>query len=263
MTEQIVDQFIIRESREEDHDQLKALWCDIFEEPPEIPECILRLLPGMGSCCVAELSGKIVGCAYLIHGFTLLQPGNHPPRCCGYLYAVGVYPEARHRGIGTSLCRGAVALGTSRGAEMICCWPAEPSLYKWYEDILSLRHICTQKRKYSKSLPADAERLSAMDYQHRREKLLQDIPHLALNDNAMQYHHDMFEIKEGGLFHTKGFIFCAYQHNGRWVIPEVIPEDSETSSEKALPDGFIEETVQYVCSNSPFPEDLIYNLTFD
>ena len=92
----------LREPLPQDSEQLKELWCDAFGDPPELVDAFLPLLPGMGCGCVAEHDGRILGAAYLIHGFTLLRPGK-PSLRCGYLYAVAVRPEARGRGLGAAV----------------------------------------------------------------------------------------------------------------------------------------------------------------
>ena len=65
---------MLRESLPQDAEQLKRLWCDVFGDPPELVDAFLSLLPEMGCGCVAEHDGRILGAAYLIHGFTLLRP---------------------------------------------------------------------------------------------------------------------------------------------------------------------------------------------
>ena len=101
---------VLRESAPQDTEQLRQLWCRVFGDPPELVDAFLSLLPGMGCGCVAEREGRILGAAYLIDGFTLLQPGEAPLRC-GYLYAVAVHPDARGHGIGAAVSRGAAELG--------------------------------------------------------------------------------------------------------------------------------------------------------
>ena len=91
--EQDLREAVLRESLPQDSEQLKELWCDVFGDPPELVDAFLSLLPGMGCGCVAERDGRILGAAYLIHGFTLVQPGEKTLHC-GYLYAVGSVPRS-------------------------------------------------------------------------------------------------------------------------------------------------------------------------
>ena len=128
---------LIREVQPRDVPALKQLWVDVFGDPAALVDRFLALLPEMGCGCVAERDGKLLGSAYLIHGLTLVQPGDHSLRC-GYLYAVGVAETARGEGLGSELSRTAVSLGRDAGVELTATLPAELSLYHWYEDILSL-----------------------------------------------------------------------------------------------------------------------------
>ena len=67
---------VLRSSAPQDTEQLRQLWCDVFGDPPELVDAFLSLLPGMGCGFVAEHDGRILGAAYLIDGFTLLQSGQ-------------------------------------------------------------------------------------------------------------------------------------------------------------------------------------------
>ena len=77
---QVLDGAVLRESAPRDTAQLRQLWCDVFGDPPELVDAFFSLLPGMGCGCVAERESRVVGAAYLIDGFTLLQPGKEPLR---------------------------------------------------------------------------------------------------------------------------------------------------------------------------------------
>ena len=254
----IPDSVCLRPYEAEDQAQLKDLWCRVFGDPPSLTEEFFRLLPEMGSCFVAEQAGEILGAAYLIDGLALLSPGEKTVRC-GYLYAVAVDAAARGQGIGAAVSRGAAALGRARGAELLCTLPAELSLYRWYEEILSLRWQSTRKRWRSNMLSADAEKLTASDYCLRREAILQNVPHMAMNDAAMTFQQRLCEAYGGGLYHADGLLFCAYQEDCQWVIPELLADCPEA----VLPEAFFAETLPYVCSDLPFPDGFIWNLSFD
>ena len=213
---------MLRESLPQDAEQLKGLWCDVFGDPPELVDAFLSLLPEMGCGCVAEHDGRILGAAYLIHGFTLLRPGETSLRC-GYLYAVAVRPEARGRGLGAAVSRGAAELGRLHGAELICTLPAEESLYGWYGEILSLTHTSTRRVFSLDALPAVAQPLEADEYLRRREALLCNIPHVLPNDAVMDFEAALCRISGGGIYALDDMVFFTYPDKGRWVIPELLP----------------------------------------
>ena len=256
MTDTLQD-ILIRAADSGDTGQLVTMWQDIFGDPPALIEDFLSLLPRMGSGCVAERGGKILGAAYLIHGFTLSCPGAIPKRC-GYLYAVAVDRSARHCGLGRMVSRGAGRLGRQNGIEILCTLPAEESLYRWYDEILSL-HYRTMRTTYTcRELPA-ASPLSAEDYLAIRESLLQGHPHVILNDAAMAFQQKLCEAYGGGLFRFEDGIFCASFESDHYIIQELLLADSA----RPVPEIFLPVTRSYLCSDVSFPDGLIWNLTFD
>ena len=247
---------VLRESAPQDTAQLRQLWCDVFGDPPELVDAFLSLLPGMGCGCVAERDGRILGAAYLIHGFTLLQPGQ-APLCCGYLYAVAVHPDARGHGIGAAVSRGAAELGRNRGASLICTLPAEESLYRWYGEILSLTHQSTRRVFSCETLP-EAKPLEASEYLLRREALLRDTPHAAPNASVMEFAATLCRACGGDLYALDDMLFCAYRFQDRWVMPEFLPL---SAADRIA--GLSSVVHPYLCADRPLPDGLIWNLTLD
>lgn len=247
---------VFRESRPHDAAQLTDLWCTVFGDPPELVSAFLSLLPEMGSGYVAKCSGRILGAAYLVHGFSLLQPGK-PTLRCGYLYAVAVERAVRGFGLGAALSRGAADLGRLRGADFICTLPAEDSLYRWYADVLTLTYQSTRRVFFTNSLP-QAHPISSFEYLMRREELLNSLPHVLPNRAAMEFEATLCRICGGGLYAWENMIFCAYRENGGWVIPELLP----SSAADHFPSLSV-ETRPYLCSDRPIPEGVVWNLTFD
>ena len=237
---------------------LKQLWLDVFRDTAETVDAFHRLLPEMGNCCVETDSLGVAGAAYLIHGFTLVQPGCRSIRC-GYLYAVSVREDARRRGIGEAVSQGAVQLGRDAGAEMICTLPAEASLYTWYGKILGLLERSERTRWRCDSLPSSARRLTPVEYNRRREALLSSRPHVSLNPAAIAFQALMSEAYGGGLYADDSSIFCAYRDQNAWLIPELLTDGRPDS----VPFAFQPERSPYLCSDLPFPEGFLWNLTFD
>ena len=107
-------------------------------------------------------------------------------------------------------------------------------------------------------LPA-AEPLSAADYLAARESLLRARPHVALSEAAGLFQQKLCEAYGGGMFRFDGGLFCAYRDGDRWMIPELLPDDAALP----VPAGFSAATKPYLCSDLPFPEGCLWNLTFD
>ena len=247
----------IREYLAEDGPQLISLWSRVFGDPPELAAAFFRLLPELGTCCVAERDGRILGAAYMVTAFTLQHPGFTPVRC-GYLYAVAVEEAARGQGLGELVSRGAAALGREAGAEILTTLPAEESLYAWYERILRLGRRSTRVRFQADALP-QAERISAETYAAKRVSLLKGRAHMVLSPAALRFEQLLCEQYGGGFFSAGNTLFCAYRDEGQWLFPELLVPAGEAP---AIP-GLRAEELPYVCSDRPLPEGLIWNLTFD
>ena len=252
-----------------DRGQLIDLWSRVFGDPPDLVESFYDLLPYMGSCCVAAESGKVLGMAHLIHGLTLWQP-KQTPVTCGYLYGVAVAEEARGRGLGGELSRGAAELGRAQGAELLCTLPAEESLYRWYERILNLRCRSSRTVYAADALPVGCFRISTAEYGYYREDLLQKTPHVELNNAAMAFQAALCEAYGGGLYRSKDALFCATCEDGVWQFHEVLSFAGETPSGvgpspfgSTEPQGLRSTVRPYVASEAPLPESLVWNLTFD
>ena len=257
MADRMSKGIIIRESAPCDNAQLVTLWHDVFGDPHALIEGFLSLLPSMGIGCVADQSGKILGAAYLIHGFTLSCPGSESQRC-GYLYAVAVAGEARGYGLGTAVSRGAAESGRQHGAELLCTLPAEESLYRWYGDILSLRFRSVRTAYTCKELPSVAP-LSPEEYLRIRETLLQGLPHVIPNPAVMAFQEQLCKAYGGGLYCFDGGILCACQEGDHYAVSELLL----SSPAQAIPEIFVPRTSSYLCSDLPFPDGLIWNLTLD
>ena len=252
-----ISESVIREVRREDRTALVSLWAKVFGDPPELAGAFLDLLPEMGIGCMAEEEGRVLGAAYLVDGFTLTVPDGTERRC-GYLYAVAVEEDARGRGLGRHLSRCAAEMGIARGAEQICTLPAEQSLYEWYASVLSL-HYVNRRTSYScRTLPSAAA-LSAEEYGEQRELLLAGRAHVRLSPAALRFQHRLCTLCGGGFYAAGGGVFCAYHDEDYWYLPELLcSEDSSLSF-----DGLTARSRPYLCSDLPFPEDFIWNLSFD
>ncbi|MBR4474622.1 MAG: GNAT family N-acetyltransferase [Oscillospiraceae bacterium] len=248
---------ICREVRREDREALVSLWTRVFEDPAELAADFLDLLPEMGTGVLVEEAGRLLGAAYLLDGFTLLSPGEEAKRC-GYLYAVAVEEQARGKGLGARLSRAAADLGRTRGAEFICTLPAEESLYPWYASVLSL-HYVNRRILYSSPATPPAKPLSAEEYGRRREELLAGRSHVRLSPAALRFQHTLCRCYGGGFYTAGDSIFCAYRDEDLWLLPELLcPEGSPPAF-----DSLRTEERPYLCSDFPFPDGCLWNLSFD
>ena len=261
----------IREIQPQDHPALAALWQRIFCDPAVCSEEFLRMLPDMGGGVAAFEGEKPLGAAYIVTALQLRE--GEKSRRCGYLYAVGVAPEARGRGLGAGLSRAAAALGRARGAELICTWPAEPGLYAWYERILGARCALYLACRSFDSAPGPAVRpLAPEDYARRREELLAGRPHLFLEDGALRFEAFNLGVYGGGFFAVGDGIAAASVDGDAAVVRELLgaPPEASAALGEALGVGRV-----HLFESAPageaflaftpadLPPDTVWNLAFD
>lgn len=241
----------IREYEESDREALISLWTRVFGDPPDLINGFLRLLPDMGTCCVAESAGKLLSAAYGITGFTLSVP-NHPVLPCGYIYAVASDESVRGQGLGAAVSRGAADLCRARGAGMICTLPAEPSLYSWYDHILGLKYVLTRTICSVDRLPSCIP-IHAEEYGILRESMLQGVPHVICSPAVLEFQELLCRCYGGGFYQTNSGLLCAYPEDGHWHISEYL--GAELNEDVS--------TIPYLCCDHPLSVSPVWNITFD
>ena len=262
----------IREIRPEDGAELVRLWRRVFEDPPELAQAFLRLLPGMGGGVCAMHDGQLAGAAYIVTGFTVNDLR------AGYLYAVAVQPEFRGLGLGKALTKAAAKLGKDLGADFICTLPARASLYGWYEGLLDLR--CTLFRRverFAAKPGLSVIEIDAADYNARREALLPDTPHMTLSPAAADYEGFACRLFGGGLYAVGGAVAAAYQSDEGAYIRELlcpVPAQRRAIAEAVgaamgcervtlLSPGTKEDRPFLAAGAGFLPENCVWNLAFD
>ena len=110
-------------------------------------------------------------------------------------------PAFRSRGLAARLCRLLRDWAFARGNTYLFTRPAEPTLFPWYAEKIGAIPALSRKM-----LTADAPcpggtvtKLSPEAYGTRREALLRDVPHIALDWSLLQLE-DLFHRSYGGAF---------------------------------------------------------------
>ena len=166
--------------------------------------------------------------------------------------------QARGKGLGTKLSRAAAEAGRARGAEILCTLPAKASLYAWYASALSLYYVNHRISCLSPTTPP-AKSLSAEEYGKLREDLLAGQSHVRLSPPALQFQRKLCTCYGGGFYAAGDGIFCAYRDGDLLRLPELLSPEGCPSAF----DGLRTEEVPYLCSDLPFPDGCVWNLSFD
>lgn len=210
----------IREICAEDHAALIALWHRVFEDPEELAESFLRLLPELGGGVAAFVEGQLAGAAYIVTALTVGE------KRAAYLYAVAVHPEYRGLGLGMAVTKEAAALGRALGAVFVCTLPASRSLYGWYEALIGTRCALYRREETLPSRTGPAVRsLSAEEYNARREKLLAGKAHMTLSPAAARYEAVNCRCFGGDFYAVGDGIAAAYREEDIAVLREVLCPD--------------------------------------
>lgn len=213
---------IIREYRAEDRETLISLWSRIFGDKEEYISYFLDNLPAFGVGAVGECDGRAVSMAYAVTGLSYLG------KSIGYIYAVATDEKFRGRGLGEKVSCKAAELSE---AEIITTFPAEDSLYDWYEKILGTngalhtRTVNVNAGKQDEIIP-----VSAAEYNSEREKLLKNVPHVSLADAAAKLEEKLCTTYGGGLFRCGETIMAAYVDGSFCHVREALGGNIENAA---------------------------------
>ena len=174
-----------RPSRKGDEKSLKALWHEVFGDTDVYIDTFFRELYRPGMASVVEEDGKIVAAAYAV-----------PFGTVRYIFAVATKPEYRGRGYGR-----AVVLAAAGGEPAYLC-PASATLRCWYA--LTMRAKTVSYRSNA-PLPAVCRKITAEEFNTRREAWLDGIPHAKYSDGILR------------LFSVTGEFFCG-EHGDIYAV---------------------------------------------
>lgn len=217
----------IREYRPEDVPGLISLWCEVFGDERALVESFFELLPTMGKGFVAERMGEVIGAAYLLD--VRLNSPSKLPELCSYIYAVAVEPEQRGQGVGAALTRKCLRHSWDRGINSVFTLPAEPSLYKWYANIMGAQPIsfCRVERIEPSEDGADIRELHAEEYGFARYDILKAQPHIGFGYSYLSYQLRLCRAYGGGMYACSGGIVCGYMDGKVLHIKEALNDPPE------------------------------------
>ena len=256
---------IIREYRAEDRAALIELWSGIFGDKEEYISYFLDNLPAFGVGAVGECDGRAVSMAYAVTGLSYMG------KSVGYIYAVATDENYRGRGLGEKVSRKAAELSK---AEIITTFPAEDSLYDWYEKILG-----TDNALHTRIVTVKADKsggiipVSAAKYNSEREKLLKYIPHVSLTDAAARLEEKLCTTYGGGLFRCREAIIAAYLDGSVCYVREALGGNIENAASALAAYLGAEEAKVRIADaggerfaaipDGAMDEKTVWNITFD
>lgn len=213
---------IIRPYCESDRADIMKLWGAVFGDKEEYISFFLEKLPETGVGAVAECDGHAVSMAYALTGL------SYEGQSVGYIYAVASDEKYRGRGYGERVSRLAAELS---GADIISTFPAEDSLYDWYEKILgtgSSLHICSKAVNAEEN--GETVRISYGEYNAEREKLLEKIPHVSLTEPCAELEEKLCATYGGGFFRCGDTIMAAYKDGKNCLVREALGREAENAA---------------------------------
>lgn len=155
-----------RPSRPGEEAALRQLWKTVFGDSDAFLDRFFSLVYTPGMAWVIDEVDEIVSAAYAI-----------PLENAVYIYAVATHPKCRGKGYGK-----AVTLAAAQGKPAYL-YPAETSLRDWYA-----REMGAVTVSWRPDFPAQAsgQRITAEEYNRRREAILTGVPHAVYTTEALQ-----------------------------------------------------------------------------
>lgn len=196
--------------------ELKKLWHTVFGDAPSIIDTYFDIFYSPELTAAEFIDGELAAAAYVMPAGELVNGKTREK--CAHIYAVAVYPRYRGLGLGIFVTNRAVELAKKAGFTAVILHPASESLFGYYE-----KHCGFVTCFSAGTLPAgeNAAALTKTDidsYIVCREKYLQDIPHVALNREIL----DFFQKCGGVLYTSDTGCAAAEEIDGETVFREAL-----------------------------------------
>ena len=155
-----------------DYDELKSLWKNIFGDSDEVTDFFFRHTVKPENIFVYRKDDKIVASFYLIDSQLVSGNKNIPVK---YLYAAATLPMYREQGIMSSMISEVSQILKSEGVYAVALYPANDSLYDFYNKLGFKAQFNEKYYKFSKEDISEysGKRYfnSSLDYYQLRESI--------------------------------------------------------------------------------------------
>ena len=195
---------LFRPARPGDTPALRRIWKAAFGDPDAFIQLFFSQFYAPEMATVAEVDGQPVSAGYTFSGLSLCVPGADPIPCA-YGYSIGTLPAYRGRGLGGEVTRRMRDRARAEGQGILCLFPAESSLRRWYADIAGgTTAFWMQQSTVSRdALPPShrpAEPLEPEAYLALREQLLAQVPHIRFSESLLRFQAAICRLSGGGLY---------------------------------------------------------------
>lgn len=183
---------------------LKELWQLVFGDEREWLDAWFTRFYREELTAVLYEGERLAASAYV------LPVGTFEDKPCAFIYAVGVHPELRGRGLGVQVTRLAAALAKKAGFGCIALHPAQYGLFRFYEKHCGFHTAFTRKeeRLFFPAHTLFTETCRSEDYLAVRERLLAGRAHITPSLDIL----DWFTFSGGRLY--CGGDWCAAAEDG-------------------------------------------------
>ena len=167
--------------------ELKALWHTVFHDSAPVIDEFFTAFP-MDRLAVAEYcGGELAAAAYVLPFGELVLPDLS--RCgCAHIYAVGVRPDMRGRGLGVEVTNKAYELAQRLGFPAVVLHPASDSLFDFYRQHCGFSTAftaCVSRTVVSHGGAAALSPVCAEEYREVRENGLSGILHIDVSPQVL------------------------------------------------------------------------------
>ena len=227
----------IRTAQPGDRQALQIIWNTVFGDSREEIDAFFDIYADSVVAIVADADTGPAAAGYILPAGSLLYDGASIP--CAMIYAVATLPEYRNRGYGAAVVRELISSGYANGFKAIVLCPSSDSMFEYYSGRTDMRDWFYVSEKVLNDVLAD-DKASLMpvteaEYIEMREFLLAEVPHIALNEQALSHQLSLAGYSGGGLYRadTPAGAGCAVverQSDGGVWIKELLAADYKAAS---------------------------------
>lgn len=239
--------------------KLKTLWHTVFHDSAAVIDEFFTAFH-MDRLAAAEYcGGELAAAAYVLPFGELVLPDSS---CCGcaHIYAVGVRPDMRGRGLGAEVTNKAYELAQNLGFPAVVLHPASDSLFDFYRKHCGFSVAFTVCVSHTAVYHAGAPMLSpvcAEEYREAREAALSGIPHIAVSPRVLS----LF-TRLGGRLYTFDGGCAAVEESGEMACFRELISAPDTCAPLPAMTNLSDAVVSSPCADGGVPFGMLRGMDF-